>query len=65
MRIIDVRAHHVRIPYDAGVASFIQGASAISAIEIVLVEVSTELGAHGLGGCIQLCVSKDDPLCHQ
>ena len=49
MRITDVRAHHVRIPYDAGVASFIQGASAISAIEIVLVEVSTDSGPTGWG----------------
>ena len=49
MRISDVRAHHVRIPYDAGVASFKQGASAISAIEIVLVEVSTDAGVTGWG----------------
>ena len=49
MRITDVRAHHVRIPYDAGVASFKQGASAISAIEIVLVEVSTDSGLTGWG----------------
>lgn len=49
MRITDVRAHHVRIPYDAGVASFKQGASAISAIEIVLVEVSTDSGPTGWG----------------
>ena len=31
MKITDVRAHHVRIPYDAGVGSFKQGASAIAA----------------------------------
>lgn len=49
MRITDVRAHHVRIPYDAGVASFKQGASAISAVEIVLVEVSTDQGLTGWG----------------
>jgi L-alanine-DL-glutamate epimerase-like enolase superfamily enzyme len=49
MRITDVRAHHVRIPYDAGVASFKQGASAISAIEIVLVEVSIDSGLTGWG----------------
>jgi L-alanine-DL-glutamate epimerase-like enolase superfamily enzyme len=49
MLITDVRAHHVRIPYDAGVASFKQGASAIAALDIVLVEVSTDAGLIGWG----------------
>lgn len=49
MLITDVRAHHVRIPYDAGVASFKQGASAIAAVDIVLVEVSTDAGFTGWG----------------
>ena len=49
MQITDVRAHHIRIPYDAGVASFRQGASSISALEIVLVEVSTDAGLTGWG----------------
>ncbi|MBR1235008.1 mandelate racemase/muconate lactonizing enzyme family protein [Bradyrhizobium sp. AUGA SZCCT0182] len=49
MQITNVRAHHIRIPYDAGVASFRQGASAISALEIVLVEVSTDAGLTGWG----------------
>ena len=49
MLITDVRAHHVRIPYDAGVASFKQGASAIAALDIVLVEVSTDAGLTGWG----------------
>lgn len=49
MLITNVRAHHVRIPYDAGVASFKQGASSISALEIVLVEVSTDAGLTGWG----------------
>ena len=49
MLITDVRAHHIRIPYDAGVASFRQGASAIAALEIVLVEVSTDAGVTGWG----------------
>jgi L-alanine-DL-glutamate epimerase-like enolase superfamily enzyme len=49
MLITDVRAHHVRIPYDAGVASFKQGASAIAAIDIVLVEVATDAGVTGWG----------------
>src|SRR3954453_12346412 len=49
MLITNVRAHHIRIPYDAGVASFKQGASAISALEIVLVEVSTDAGITGWG----------------
>jgi L-alanine-DL-glutamate epimerase-like enolase superfamily enzyme len=49
MLITDVRAHHIRIPYDAGVASFKQGASAISALDIVLIEVSTDVGLTGWG----------------
>src|SRR3954468_9193782 len=49
MLITNVRAHHIRIPYDAGVASFKQGASAISALEIVMVEVSTDAGITGWG----------------
>jgi L-alanine-DL-glutamate epimerase-like enolase superfamily enzyme len=49
MKITDVRAHHVRIPYDAGVASFKQGAAAISAVDIVLLEVSTDAGLTGWG----------------
>jgi L-alanine-DL-glutamate epimerase-like enolase superfamily enzyme len=49
MLITSVRAHHVRIPYDAGVASFRQGASAIAALDIVLVEVTTDAGLTGWG----------------
>lgn len=49
MEITDVRAHHIRIPYDAGVASFRQGASAISALDMVLVEVTTDSGLTGWG----------------
>ena len=49
MQITDVRAHHIRIPYDAGVASFKQGASAIAALDIVVVEVSTDTGLTGWG----------------
>ena len=49
MLITDVRAHHLRIPYDAGVASFRQGASAISALDIVVVEVTTDAGLTGWG----------------
>jgi L-alanine-DL-glutamate epimerase-like enolase superfamily enzyme len=49
MLITGVRAHHVRIPYDAGVASFRQGASAIAALDIVMVEVSTDAGITGWG----------------
>jgi L-alanine-DL-glutamate epimerase-like enolase superfamily enzyme len=49
MLITDVRAHHIRIPYDAGVASFRQGASAISALDIVVVEVLTDAGLTGWG----------------
>ena len=49
MLITNVRAHHVRIPYDAGVGSFRQGASAIAALDIVIVEVSTDAGLTGWG----------------
>lgn len=49
MLITDVRAHHIRIPYDAGVASFKQGASAIAAVDIVITEVSTDAGLTGWG----------------
>src|SRR4029453_10947794 len=49
MLITDVRAHHIRIPYDAGVASFKQGAASIAALEIVMVEVSTDAGITGWG----------------
>jgi L-alanine-DL-glutamate epimerase-like enolase superfamily enzyme len=49
MKITDVKAHHIRIPYDAGVASFRQGASAIAALDMVIVEVSTDAGITGWG----------------
>ncbi len=49
MKITDVRAHHIRIPYDAGPASFRQGASAISALDMVLCEVTTDAGLTGWG----------------
>ena len=49
MKISDVKAHHIRIPYDAGVASFRQGASSITALEIVMVEVTTDNGLTGWG----------------
>src|SRR5258707_6302394 len=49
MLITNVQAHHIRIPYDAGVVSFKQGASSIAALEIVLVEVSTDTGLTGWG----------------
>ncbi len=49
MLITDVRAHHIRIPYDAGVASFRQGASAIAALDIAVIEVSTDAGVTGWG----------------
>ena len=49
MQITDVRAHHLRIPYDAGPASFRQGASAITALDMVLVEVLTDAGLTGWG----------------
>ena len=49
MKITDVRAHHLRIPYDAGPASFRQGASAIAALDMVVVEVTTDAGVTGWG----------------
>jgi L-alanine-DL-glutamate epimerase-like enolase superfamily enzyme len=49
MKIGDVRAHHIRIPYDAGVASFRQGASSIAALDIVMLEVTTDSGLTGWG----------------
>jgi L-alanine-DL-glutamate epimerase-like enolase superfamily enzyme len=49
MLITNVKAHHVRIPYDAGVASFRQGPSAITALDIVMVEVATDAGVTGWG----------------
>jgi len=49
MLITDVKAHHVRIPFDAGVASFRQGASAIAALDMVIVEVSIDTGLTGWG----------------
>ena len=49
MLITDVKAHHVRIPFDAGAASFRQGASAIAALDMVIVEVSTDTGLTGWG----------------
>src|ERR1700750_3095082 len=49
MLITDVRAHHIRIPYDSGVASFRHGVAATAAVDIVLVEVSTDAGVTGWG----------------
>ncbi|MFK4632535.1 hypothetical protein ABIF02_005062 [Bradyrhizobium elkanii] len=60
MKITDVRAHHIRIPYDAGPASFRQGASAISALDMVLVEVSTDAGLTGWGRRLRLCLPEDE-----
>jgi L-alanine-DL-glutamate epimerase-like enolase superfamily enzyme len=39
----------LRIPYDAGPAAFRQGASAISALDVVVVEVTTDTGLTGWG----------------
>src|SRR6266567_4013895 len=49
MLITDVKAHHVRIPFDAGAASFRQGASAIAALDMIIVEISTDAGLTGWG----------------
>jgi len=52
MLITDVKAHHVRIPFDAGAASFRQGASAIAALDMIIVEVSTDKQAHRMGAML-------------
>ncbi len=49
MLITDARAHHLRIPYDAGAASFRHGTSGIAALDMVVVEVSTDGGVTGWG----------------
>jgi L-alanine-DL-glutamate epimerase-like enolase superfamily enzyme len=49
MQITNVRAHHLRIPYDAGPASFRHGTSGIAALDMVVVEVSTDGGVTGWG----------------
>jgi L-alanine-DL-glutamate epimerase-like enolase superfamily enzyme len=49
MLITAVKPHHIRIPYDAGVASFRHGISATATIDIVVVEVSTDGGMTGWG----------------
>jgi L-alanine-DL-glutamate epimerase-like enolase superfamily enzyme len=49
MLIRDIRADHIRIPYDAGVANFKQGASSISALDMVIIEVVTDTGLTGWG----------------
>ena len=49
MKISDIRAHHIRIPYDAGVASFRQGAASIAALDIVMLELTTDSGLTGWG----------------
>ena len=53
MKISDIRAHHIRIPYDAGVASFRQGAASIAALDIVMVEVTTDSGVTGWGDALR------------
>src|SRR5436190_5994329 len=58
MLITNVRAHHIRIPYDSGVASFRQGAAAISALEMVVVEVSTDSGLTGWGDAFSYVCQK-------
>jgi len=49
MQITDIRAHHLRIPYDAGVARFRHGSSGQQALDMVMVEVSTDGGITGWG----------------
>src|SRR5258705_9319699 len=49
MLLTDSRAHHIRISYDAGLPSFRQGAWSIAALDMALVEVSTDSGLTGWG----------------
>jgi len=49
MLITNIRAHHLRIPYDAGVARFRHGTSGQQALDMVVVEVSTNAGLTGWG----------------
>jgi L-alanine-DL-glutamate epimerase-like enolase superfamily enzyme len=49
MLITDIRAHHLRIPYDAGVARFRHSTSGQQALDMVVVEVSTDGGVTGWG----------------
>src|SRR5688572_3868273 len=49
MLITSVRAHHIRIPYDAGVARFRHGTSGRAASDILMIEVSTDAGLTGWG----------------
>ena len=58
MLITNVRAHHIRIPYDSGVASFRHGVAATAAVDIVLVEVSTDSGITGWGDAFAYVCSR-------
>jgi L-alanine-DL-glutamate epimerase-like enolase superfamily enzyme len=58
MLITDIKAHHLRIPFDAGAASFRQGASAIAALDMVVVEVSTDAGLTGWGDAFAYVCSR-------
>jgi L-alanine-DL-glutamate epimerase-like enolase superfamily enzyme len=49
MLITNIRAHHLRIPYDAGVARFRHGTSGQQALDMVVIEVSTDGGITGWG----------------
>jgi L-alanine-DL-glutamate epimerase-like enolase superfamily enzyme len=49
MHITNVRAHHLRIPYDAGPASFRHGVAATSSLDMIVVEVTTDAGITGWG----------------
>src|SRR5260370_7421357 len=49
MLVTDVKAHHVRIPFDAGVASFRQGGSVIGGRDWVIGEVWNDAGLSGWG----------------
>jgi L-alanine-DL-glutamate epimerase-like enolase superfamily enzyme len=58
MLITDIRAHHLRIPYDAGVARFRHGTSGLQALDMVVVEVSTDSGITGWGDAFAYVCAK-------
>jgi len=71
MQITNVRAHHLRIPYDAGPASFRHGTSGNAALDSVVVEVSTDGGLTGWGDAFSyvcprtICAAIDEMIAPQ
>ncbi|MBS0246060.1 MAG: mandelate racemase/muconate lactonizing enzyme family protein, partial [Proteobacteria bacterium] len=49
MVIDKIVCHHIRIPFDAGSATFAQAGKGTNALDMVLVEVVTDTGLIGWG----------------